>query len=113
MQAPGGACGAGGALLRERRFRGYPVGMDALRAPTEPVLGHELISLLSQIGGRATVEALRRAAEGAFGPDAVYGNCHGERFTFDEVLAFLSTRGKLSLAGDEVALGTVPACDGH
>ncbi|MGE5344855.1 MAG: DUF2492 family protein [Acidithiobacillales bacterium] len=87
--------------------------MDALPGPNDPVLGHELISLLSQMGGAATVEALRRAARGAFGPDAVYGNCHGDRFTFNEVLTFLASRGKLSLRGDEVSLGTVPACDNH
>jgi probable metal-binding protein len=87
--------------------------MDARSASREPVFGHEVLSLLSQMGGAATVETLRRAARGAFGPDAVYGNCHGDRFTFDEVLAFLASRGKLALSGDEVSLGTVPACDGH
>ena len=87
--------------------------MSSLSALREPVLGHELTSLLSRMGGSATVEALRRAALGAFGPDAVFGNCHGDRFTFDEVLAFLASRGKLSLKGDEVSLGAVPACEGH
>ncbi len=87
--------------------------MDALSVPATPVLGHELLSLLSQLGGTAAVEALRRAAHAAFGPDAVYGNCHGDRFSFDGVLAFLASRGKLTRRGDEVSLGTVPACDGH
>ncbi len=87
--------------------------MSSLAAPNEPVLGHELISLLSRMGGNATVETLRRAAQGAFGPDATYGNCHGDRFTFDKVLAFLVSRGKLSLEGDDVSLGAFPACDSH
>lgn len=65
------------------------------------------------MGGAATVEALRREAAGLFGPDAVYGNCHGDRFTFDDVLAFLASRRKLSLSGHHVSLGTVPACDSH
>ncbi len=82
-------------------------------AANDPVLGHELITLLSRIGGTASVEAFRGAAHRAFGPDAVFGNCHGDRFTFDEVLTFLASRGKLSLRGDEVFLGTVPACEGH
>ncbi len=85
--------------------------MSLLAAPNEPVLGHELISLLSRMGGSATVERLRRAAQDAFGPAAVYGNCHGDRFTFDEVLAFLASRGKVSLIGGEVGIGAVPACD--
>ncbi len=87
--------------------------MSSLAAPSEPVLGHELISLLSRMGGNATVETLRQAAQGAFGPDATYGNCHGDRFTFDEVLAFLASRGKLSRRGDDVSLGAVRDCDGH
>ena len=82
-------------------------------APSEPVFGHELISLLSRMGGRATVETLRAAAHRAFGPEAVYGNCHGDRFTFDDVLAFLESRGKLARVGDELSAGPVPACDGH
>jgi probable metal-binding protein len=78
-----------------------------------PVFGHELLSLLQQMGGRASVEALRNAAAGAFGVDAVYGNCHGDRFSFHEVLAFLASRGKLEHRGDEISLGSEPACSGH
>jgi hypothetical protein len=65
------------------------------------------------MGGRASVEALRNAAAGAFGADAVYGNCHGDRFSFHEVLAFLASRGKLEHHGEEISLGTMPACSGH
>ena len=58
-----------------------------------------------QMGGKASVEALQIAAAGAFGEDAVYGNCHGDHFSFHEVLAFLASRGKLERRGDEVLLG--------
>jgi probable metal-binding protein len=87
--------------------------MDALTSRQMPVFGHDLLSLLSRMGGRASVEGLRSAAAGAFGADAVYGNCHGDRFSFDGVLAFLAAHGKLAHRGDEVSLGTVPACSGH
>ena len=87
--------------------------MDSLAAPPEAVLGHELISLLARMGGRATVETLREAAHRAFGPEAVYGNCHGDRFSFDAVLAFLEARGKLARLGDDLHAGPVPACDDH
>ena len=73
--------------------------MDSLADPRDPVFGHELISLLARMGGRATVETLREAAHRAFGPEAVYGNCHGDRFTFDAVLEFLESRGKLCRLG--------------
>jgi len=87
--------------------------MDTLASPREPVFGHDLLSVLSQMGGTAKVEALREAAVRAFGPEAVYANCHGDRFSFHEVLAFLASRGKLEHRGDEVSLGSVPACSGH
>ena len=87
--------------------------MDTLASPRAPVFGHELLSVLQEMGGKASVEALRNAAAGAFGADAVYGNCHGDHFSFHEVLAFLASRGKLERRGDEVSLGTEPACSGH
>jgi probable metal-binding protein len=87
--------------------------MDALVSPRAPVFGHDLLSLLQQMGGKASVEALRNAASGAFGADAVYANCHGDRFSFDEVLAFFASKGKLERRGDHVFLGSVPACSGH
>jgi len=78
-----------------------------------PVFGHDLLLLLQKMGGRAGVEALRNATAGVFGADAVYGNCHGDRFSFDEVLAFFASKGKLERRGDEVSLGSAPACSGH
>jgi probable metal-binding protein len=78
-----------------------------------PVLGHDLLLLLKNMGGTARTEALRNAAAGAFGADAVYGNCHGDRFSFDEALVFLASKGKLDLLGDDVFLGSAPACSGH
>jgi probable metal-binding protein len=87
--------------------------MDALRSDRAVVFGHDLLSLLAHMGGTANVEALRNAAAGAFGPEAVYSNCHGDRFSFHEVLDFLAARGKLGRREDEVFLGTAPACSGH
>lgn len=87
--------------------------MDSLLSPRTPVFGHELLSLLQQMGGTAKVEDLREAAASAFGADVVYGNCHGDRFSFHEVVAFLASRGKLDLRGGEVSLGAEPACSGH
>jgi len=77
------------------------------------IYGHEIVGLLSDLGGAAAREDLRQAASAAFGPEAIYGNCHGDRFDFDGVVAFLNAAGKLSLEGSRVRLGHVPACSGH
>ena len=87
--------------------------MEALSTDREPVYGHELISLVVEMGGTTTVEALREAAEGRFGQNAVYGNCAGNLFSFEEVLSFLASKGKLELRSGTVTAGTVPACGGH
>lgn len=87
--------------------------MEPLVDERAPVFGHDLLSVLQQMGGKASVEALRKAAAGTFGADAVYANCHGDRFSFDEVLAFLASKGKLERRGEHVFLGGVPGCSGH
>lgn len=77
------------------------------------VFGHEVLGLLASRGGRLPVTELKALAAAAFGGDALYGNCHGDRFDFEGLLAFLSSAGKLALDGDDVALGRVPGCSGH
>ena len=77
------------------------------------IYGHEVLSLLERMGGASTREELRRAAAEAFGAGALFGNCHGDRFEFDGLMAFLHSAGKLSLEGSRVRLGHVPACSGH
>jgi probable metal-binding protein len=75
--------------------------------------GHDVLSLISARGGRCTVAELKAAVGRSFGPEAVFGNCHGDRFDFEELLSFLASKGKLIRSGDEVSLGHVPACSGH
>ncbi len=85
---------------------------------TEPlsdgiVMGHEVLDLLFARGGSCPLAVLAADAAARFGPKAVYGNCHGDRFAFDELIEFLASRGKIDRHGDEVALGRVPGCSGH
>lgn len=77
---------------------------------SEPLYGHDLLSLLVDRGGTCAVADLRAAAAEAHGPQAVYWNCHGENFDFDGVLAFLSSRGKVSLQDGAITLGMASAC---
>ena len=77
---------------------------------SEPLYGHDLLSLVLERGGSLSVDDLRAAAHAIHGPNPVYHNCHGDAFDFDGVLAFLSMKGKISLANDTVSLGNAPAC---
>jgi probable metal-binding protein len=83
------------------------------RLPATVIPGHDVLSLVAARGGRCTVFELRAAALRAFGPDAVFGNCHGDLFDFEALLAFLERKGKIARVGDEVTMGHVPACSGH
>jgi probable metal-binding protein len=77
------------------------------------VFGHEVLGILAGRGGRLPVADLKSAAAEVFGAEAVYGNCHGDRFDFEGLLSFLSSAGKVSLEGDVASLGRVPGCSGH
>ena len=82
-------------------------------APASVVPGHDVLSLVAARGGHCTVAELKAAAAQTFGPDAVFGNCHGDLFDFGHLLSFFERKGKLARVGDEVAMGHVPACSGH
>ncbi len=77
---------------------------------SEPLYGHDLLSLLVEKGGNCSLEDLRRASVLAHGAEATYCNCGGDSFDFDGVLAFLSSKGKVSIADGQVRLGLAPAC---
>jgi probable metal-binding protein len=77
---------------------------------SEPLYGHDLLSLLLAKGGDCRLEELRAASAAAHGASATYCNCHGDSFDFDGVIAFLGRKGKIQVAGDRVTLGLAPAC---
>ncbi len=77
---------------------------------SEPLYGHDLLGLLVEKGGTCALEDLRAASEAVHGRAAVYCNCHGASFDFDGVIAFLGSKGKVSVADGIVSLGMAPAC---
>ncbi len=87
--------------------------MTTSLAPSDSfVPGHEVLALLASRGGRCPLAELQAEAIATFGADAVYGNCHGDRFGFEGLVAFLSSRGKLRVEAGVATLGHVAAC-GH
>ncbi|MEI6592094.1 MAG: DUF2492 family protein [Holophagaceae bacterium] len=77
---------------------------------SEPLFGHDLLGLLLEKGGACSLEDLRAASAAAHGPTAVYCNCGGDSFDFDGVLAFLGSKGKVTVQNGTVSLGHAPAC---
>ena len=77
---------------------------------SEPLYGHDLLSLLLEKGGTCNLEDLRAASLAAHGAEAIYCNCSGDSFDFDGVIAFLGSKGKVTVAEGRVSLGMAPAC---
>ncbi len=77
------------------------------------IYGHEVLNLLTEFGGATTVETLRSAAAKAFGSDAVFCNCHGGTFNFDQLMEFFIERGKVEIDGHNFCLGGAQPCSGH
>jgi probable metal-binding protein len=79
-------------------------------AMSEPLYGHDLLSLLIEKGGTCPLESLRAASVAAHGAAAIYCNCLGDSFDFDGVIAFLGSKGKITVADGAVTFGTAAAC---
>lgn len=77
---------------------------------SEPLYGHDLLTLVLARGGSISVDDLRAASLAAHGPAATYHNCHGDAFDFDGVLAFLGSKGKIQVVDGILSLGAAPAC---
>lgn len=77
---------------------------------SEPLYGHDLLSLVLARGGSVSVDELRGIASAAHGPAATYHNCHGDSFDFDGVVAFLARKGKVQVVDGVLSLGMAPAC---
>jgi probable metal-binding protein len=86
---------------------------EPVTLPATVIPGHDVLNLVAGRGGRCTVVELKAAAAQTFGADAAFGNCHGDLFDFESLLAFFERKGKLAREGDDVRLGAVPACSGH
>jgi probable metal-binding protein len=104
------ACRWASCIISAKRAATHDKGMAT---QIRPVMGHEVLNLLAYAGGRCSIEDLRCSAGVRFGREAVYGNCHGDFFSFDELLDFLEAKGKLAVEGGDVAIGRVPGCSGH
>jgi probable metal-binding protein len=79
-------------------------------AMSEPLFGHDLLSILVEKGGACRLEDLRAASIAAHGVEAVYCNCGGDSFDFDGVIAFLGSKGKVQVSDGVITLGMAPAC---
>jgi probable metal-binding protein len=65
---------------------------------------HEVLEIIEQFGGQQEKSALRQKVTEKFGDDAVFANCSGRQFTFDELIDFFQGKGRILIKGDLIVL---------
>ena len=65
---------------------------------------HEVLELIEQFGGQQEKPALRQKVVEKFGDGAVFANCSGRQFTFDELIDFFQNKGRIHIKGDLIVL---------
>lgn len=79
------------------------------------VHGHVILERIIEAGGQMSLSGLRDFALQSHGSDATYYTCSASAMSFDEILAFLSARGKIDVQGDQVVVFAEKMCrhEGH
>jgi len=65
---------------------------------------HKVLEVIEQFGGQKEMSALRQKVAEKFGNDAVFANCSGRQFTFDELIDFFQDKGRILIKGDLIVL---------
>lgn len=63
----------------------------------EPLHAHEVLNLVVNNPGKFTVDSLKEEVNNRFGSEAQFTNCSGYLFDFDQLLQFLTSRGKIEI----------------
>lgn len=83
---------------------------------SQDIHGHAILEHIIAAGGRLPLRELRQFAEQTYGSDATYHTCSASQMSLDQLLVFLKTRNKISVAGEQVTVHVENVCnhgDGH
>ncbi len=72
---------------------------------------HDVLDILKASEASLSTAELQARAVARFGAGATFTNCRGDRFSFDELIAFLVARGKVTEAGGHLSLVPAELCD--
>ena len=62
---------------------------------------HEILKLIGNNERAYTKQSLQETVNGTFGEEALFTNCSGSAFNFDEVFQFFIDRSKVNVHDDE------------
>ena len=78
----------------------------------DQIHGHEVIAMLLAAKQPYTRESLRSEMDSRFGAAARFYTCVAGGLTADELLAFLESRGKLTVNPDGLTINPADVCGG-
>jgi probable metal-binding protein len=71
---------------------------------------HDVLSMVAESNGGMMLDDLRSMLHTKYGPDVRFTNCADARFTVDELLLFLESRGKISVEDGVARVNTQNVC---
>jgi probable metal-binding protein len=77
----------------------------------QTIHAHDVLNILKASATPLSTAELHNQAAACFGAGATYTNCRGDRFSFDELIAFLVARGKVAEEGGQLSLIPAELCD--
>ncbi len=72
---------------------------------------HEILHLLQAATRAPSHRELQSQVESRFGSGARFTNCTGQAYTFDQMIAFLASRGKIVMSPDGITVRREEICE--
>ncbi len=72
---------------------------------------HEILHLLLAAPRKPSHSELQSQVESRFGTGARFTNCTGQAYTFDQMIAFLASRGKIVISPDGITARREEICE--
>ena len=72
---------------------------------------HEILHLLQAAPRAPSHSELQLQVESRFGTGVLFTNCTGRSFTFDQMIAFLASRGKIVISPDGITVCQKEICE--
>ncbi len=84
--------------------------MDQL-TQTQLIHAHEILYMVLEAPTAPSQDDLRQQVAGRFGAEARFTNCTGQAYDFDQIIAFLASRGKLVVTPEGITVRREEICD--
>jgi len=72
---------------------------------------HEILYTILEAPTAPSLDDLRQQVSGRFGAEAQFTNCTGQAYDFDQIIAFLASRGKIVVAPEGITVRREEICD--